>query len=256
MSKVSRPDEYPESFYDAHRTGSERSAAAVLDQLRLLGLGPWPRVVDVGCGQGEWLRASLGRGATTAVGIDGPWNESAFDPNGPVAFRSCDLANASSNDLASLVGGERFDLAISVEALEHIPPAAGARVIEALVSWSDLVVFSAAIPGQGGRQHQNEQWQSHWADEFAKYGYEPYDLVRPALWDRAEVEPWYRQNVLVYAATPPRPELRPAARGFLDLVHPEVFSLRRVQLSGSELAHAASGLGRRRLEGLLRRLRS
>jgi SAM-dependent methyltransferase len=256
MSQSARTEAYPDSFYDARGSGSVRSAAAVLDTLASLGLGSWPRIVDIGCGRGEWLRAGLERGATSAVGIDGPWNAAAYDADGPVQFRSCDLAEASSGDLAALVGTERFDLAISVEAIEHIPPAAGARVIEALVSCSDLVVFSAAIPGQGGRGHQNEQWQSHWAGEFAKHGYDAYDLVRPALWDRTDVEPWYRQNVLVYAATAPRAGLQPAGRGFLDLVHPEVFTLRRSELSGSELAQAASGLGRRRLAGLLRRVRA
>jgi SAM-dependent methyltransferase len=256
MSASAWSPAYPDTFYDTHRSGSRRSAGAVLDVLVSLGLGPWPRVVDAGCGRGDWLVACRERGTTTAVGIDGPWNAAAFEPGGPVQFHGCDLARASSSELGALVGDERFDLAISVEALEHIPPAAGTRVIEALVSCSDLVLFSAAIPGQGGRDHQNEQWQSHWAAEFARHGYEPYDLVRPALWGRADVEPWYRQNILVYAATAPLPGLHPAREGFIDLVHPEVFALRRAQLSGSELARAARGLADRRLRGLLRRYRS
>jgi hypothetical protein len=256
MTKSARSAAYPDSFYDARSDGSGRSADAVLDVLASLGLGPWPRVVDVGCGRGDWLNACVRRGATSAVGIDGAWNAGAFDPAGPVQFRSCELATASSAGLSSLAGDGRFDLAISVETLEHVPQVAGAAVIEALVSWSDLVVFSAAIPGQGGRDHQNEQWQSHWATEFARYGYAPYDLVRPALWGRSDVESWYRQNVLVYAPTPPVPGLQPTSTGFLDLVHPEVFSRRRFELSGGELARASRGLLSRRLQGLRRRLGS
>ncbi len=254
MTRIARSGAYSDAFYDAYGSGSERSAAAVLDVLGGHGLGPWRSVVDAGCGRGEWLRACRKRGATTTVGIDGPWNAGAFEHDDPVDFRSYDLAESSREGLAALVGPERFDLAISVEALEHLPPEAGARVIEALVSWSDLVLFSAAIPGQGGREHQNEQWQSYWAAEFAEHGYAPYELVRPALWDRVDVEPWYRQNILVYAATAPRPELRPAPVGFIDLVHPEVFARRRLELSASELARAARGLARRRGRGIVRRL--
>ncbi len=255
MSTPARSVGYTDTFYEARGSGSGRSAEAVLDHLQKLGLGPWPRVVDIGCGRGEWLTAGLGRGSTTALGIDGPWNQHAYEPTGPVQFRPCDLAEASTGELSGLLGGERFDLAISVEALEHIPPAAGARVVESLTSSSGLVLFSAAIPGQGGRDHQNEQWQSHWAAEFAKHGYLPYDLVRPALWSRADIEPWYRQNILVYAATPPIDGLAPASTEFLDLVHPDVFTPRRQQLSGKELARASSALVRRRLQGLGRRLR-
>jgi SAM-dependent methyltransferase len=253
MPPTSQPERYGDAFYDRRGPGSERSAAAVLDVLLAAGLGPWRRVVDLGCGRGEWLRACLERGATSAVGIDGDWNAPAFDPAGLVRFQSCNLADASLADLRALAGPERFDLAISVEALEHLPPAAGARAVEALVSWSDLVVFSAAIPGQGGRGHQNEQWQSSWVEAFARHGYLAYDVVRPVLWDHADVEPWYRQNVLVFAPAPPLSGLDPAREGFVDLVHPELFGRRRLQLSGRELARAARGLARRRAQAVFRR---
>jgi hypothetical protein len=225
----------------------------VLDTLGALGFGPWTRVLDVGCGRGDWLRACVDRGAQSAIGIDGPWNSATFPAGEPVQFRACDLSTASAAQLGSLVSGPRADLAISVEAVEHLPPEAGDRVVELLVDRADVVLFSGAIPGQGGRLHCNEQWQSVWASRFAALGYLPYDVLRPRLWTCTGVEPWYRQNLLVYAARPPRPGLQSASPEFLDLVHPEIFEQRRRELSGRELARAAKHLGRRRVQTLRRR---
>jgi SAM-dependent methyltransferase len=251
---VTGAEPYPSAFYAARARGSRRSAEVVLDLLAGLGCGPWSRVLDVGCGRGDWLRACIDRGTGTAIGIDGPWNEAAFLPSDPVRFRACDLSTASPGELASLAAGPRFDLAISVEALEHVPADAGARVVELLVDRADVVLFSAAIPGQGGRGHCNEQWPSTWASQFAAFGYRPYDVVRPRLWSCTEVEPWYRQNLLLFAAHPPGPGLRPTSPDILDLVHPEIFESRRRELSWRELGRAARNRVRRRMRDLRRRL--
>jgi SAM-dependent methyltransferase len=247
------PASYTDRFYGGRHDGSARSAESVLGVLGHLRLGPFDRVVDVGCGRGEWLRTLVQGGATVAIGVDGDWNAPAFAEDDTIEFHSCNLATATSADLLARVGTDRFDLAMSVEALEHLPAPAGAQVVAALVAWSDLVLFSAAVPGQGGRGHENEQWQSAWAREFATHGYEPYDLIRPALWDRDSVEPWYRQNIIVYSPTPPFEGATPTPAERLDIVHPAIFEQRRQELSGPELARAASGLAGRRFTNLRRR---
>jgi len=35
----------------------------------------------------------------------------------------------------------------------------------------DNVLFSAAIPNQGGTGHINEQWQEYWAEKFYANGF-------------------------------------------------------------------------------------
>jgi len=61
------------------------------------------------------------------------------------------------------------------------------------------VLFSAAIPFQGGNDHINEQWQDYWADLFAKEHFRPVDCVRPFVWTDQRV-PWFHaQNLLLYA---------------------------------------------------------
>ena len=68
-----------------------------------------------------------------------------------------------------------------------------------LVALAPHVLFSAAVPGQGGNNHINEQWQSYWADRFAAHGYGPRDIVRPAVRDDRSVAYWYRQNAVLYS---------------------------------------------------------
>jgi hypothetical protein len=70
--------------------------------------------------------------------------------------------------------------------------------VESLTATSDVVLFSAALPGQGGRNHVNERLHSYWAGEFASRGYAVFDAFRPVFWTDGRVEPWYRQNAFLY----------------------------------------------------------
>jgi hypothetical protein len=79
-----------------------------------------------------------------------------------------------------------------------------------------VILFSAAIPKQGGTDHRNERWQSYWAQLFRPHGFHPHDVVRPKVWTDPRVEPWYAQNALLY-----RREQGPPA--VLDVVHPRMW---------------------------------
>ncbi|MGH6841445.1 MAG: hypothetical protein ACREDV_05045, partial [Methylocella sp.] len=121
-----------------------------------------------------------------------------------------------------------FDLALCLETAEHLLPEAAVPFVESLTRVAPVIVFSAAIPRQGGTGHFNEQWPSYWAKLFASRGYECLDLLRDYLWANDAVEVWYRQNMLCFVARD-RPDLR---AGFahagsvarpLDIVHPGLF---------------------------------
>ena len=92
----------------------------------------------------------------------------------------------------------RFDLVISVEKAEHLQ----ARRQASFVSRSrhgDVVLFSAAIPFQGGHHHVNEQFPDYWVERFAAHGHQVATSMRPRIWTDTDVLWWLRQNVLVFA---------------------------------------------------------
>jgi SAM-dependent methyltransferase len=219
------PTPYTGHFYDRHREGSSSSARVVVPLLR-----EWvsPRsVVDVGCGVGGWLRAWRDAGVEDVLGLDGA----------DVLSSGVELAVPRERfvptDLARpLPVGRTFDLAMSLEVAEHLAPESAAGFVASLADLAPVILFSAAIPFQGGTGHRNEQWPAWWARRFATHGYRCYDVVRPAVWSDERVEPWYAQNTVLYVRDDgPRSRLRlppGATHGSpAPLVHPWTY-LRRV----------------------------
>ncbi len=188
-SLSSRASPYDEKFYAGKDQGSYRSAGVVLPLVFSV-VAPHS-VVDVGCGTGAWLRAADELGAHDYLGYDGAHVRRLSIPS--ERFVAVDLGRP-------LSAGRRFDLAICCEVAEHLPSASAATLIASLTSLSDVVLFSAAIPGQGGVHHVNEQWPAYWQALFRARNYSAYDFLRPRLWTDDRVEWWYRQNTILYVA--------------------------------------------------------
>jgi SAM-dependent methyltransferase len=149
-------------------------------------------MVDFGCGAGQWLAAALELGIADILGIEGEWISAA------------DLAIPREklliHDLTSPLDlGRRFDLALSLEVAEHLPPSQARIFVKGLTDAADRVLFSAAIPFQGGRNHQNEQWPQYWAGLFSDFGYGCYDVIRPRVWENTRIVWYYAQNCLLFA---------------------------------------------------------
>ncbi len=179
-------------------------------------------LVDVGCGIGTWLKVAKELGVPTVRGLDGKYALSAGLLIDKTEFQPANLLLP----LPDL--GQRFDLAMSLEVAEHLPRERAQGLVNELCSLADVVLFSAAIPCQGGTDHINLQAQSVWIERFATNGYLPFDLIRPRVWDETSVESWYRQNVLVFgnqnsASLIARAgELESAVPRIFDVVHPEL----------------------------------
>lgn len=181
---------YDAAFFQYVNSGAVRSAERMLPLLtRELAIGS---VLDVGCGQGAWLSVWRKLGAEV-VGIDGDY----VDTRQLLIPDSCFLPRDLKQEFAL---GRRFDVVQSLEVAEHLPAARAAGFIASLVSHGDLILFSAAPPGQGGDHHVNEQHYDYWRDLFARHGYVAMDYIRPLLRDDHTVEPWYRYNTLLYAS--------------------------------------------------------
>jgi hypothetical protein len=123
----------------------------------------------------------------------------------PEEFQPADLA-------APVDLGQRFDLVQSLETAEHLPVVRAAAFIADLTSHADRVLFSAAVPGQGGEHHINEQPLEYWRAMFRTHGFVPVDIVRPAVRDDPSVQIWYRCNSIVYVQIDAVSSLSEAAR--------------------------------------------
>jgi SAM-dependent methyltransferase len=212
---------YHSEFFDRQRDGSRRSAVIAVPLL--IDLFEPRSVLDVGCGTGVWLSVFQKHGVEDILGIDGPWIEQRQREIPDVFFRECDLTQP--------VALERtFDLALCLEVAEHLPVEAAPLLVQSLTALAPVVVFSAAIPGQGGEGHINERWPSFWSRCFAAQGYVCFTGLRQRLWPADTVEFWYRQNMLCFVAQA-RPDLvdrasrenEGSAAEPLDVVHPQLY---------------------------------
>ena len=208
-------------------TGSRKSAEEIVPLLLRL-LRP-RRVVDVGCGTGGWLAVFRALGVEDVLGVDGPWadRKKLEIPKG--RFRVFDLKKP-------LRLGRRFDLVLSLEVAQHLPERCAQAFVSSLTGLGPAVLFSAAIPFQGGIGHVNEQWPEYWVEHFAREGYVPIDCVRKRVWGNPHVEWWFAQNTLLFAEkgyVERRPLLRreceATCAGQLALVHPRPY----VRLAGA-----------------------
>ncbi|MCA9575790.1 MAG: methyltransferase domain-containing protein [Polyangiales bacterium] len=222
---------YSQDFYERRQVAKEMAAELVLD--RLLPVVPTVRTaVDVGCGVGTWLAALEARGVDV-TGFDGPWVDARRLRIDADRFRRADLVQP-------LPLMRRCDLAISLEVAEHLPETAALTFVDNLTRLSDVVLFSAAIPGQGGTGHVNEQWPDYWAVRFDAKGYALADVLRTPLWNDERIPYWYRQNTFVYVARSALPRVAPALRDAitqgpqlpLRAVHPCLFDEKRRGFSG------------------------
>jgi SAM-dependent methyltransferase len=180
---------YDRAFHELHRSGSGSSAEVVVPLVV-----EWVRprsVVDVGCGTGTWLAAFRRRGVEDMIGVDG-------------SAVPCDLLQIPADrflvrDLSKPLDlGRTFDLALCLEVGEHLPAASAPTLVASLAALAPVVLFSAAIPGQGGVGHVNEEWPRAWAERFRAAGFAWADPIRPRIWNDPGVEPWYAQNALLF----------------------------------------------------------
>jgi hypothetical protein len=182
---------YDQRFFNGQSEDSLQSARAVARLICQM-FNPHS-VVDVGCGVGSWLKAFIESGVKRTCGIDGDYVDRDALLIPPETFVPRDLTQPF-----EIPGA--YDLAISVEVAEHLSAKAGGRLVHALSKVTPLVLFSAAVPGQGGSRHINEQWPSYWRSRFGAEGFKLFDPIRPMIRSDTSIRWWYRQNLLVFAS--------------------------------------------------------
>lgn len=179
---------YTEEFYDVMREGTIRSAKEIIP-IVLKFVQP-KSVIDVGCGTGIWLSALREHGIEDILGVDGEYVCQDQLEISKELFLAFDLTKP-------LVLDRKFDLAISLEVAEHLPPECAISFVDSLTQLAPVILFSAAIPFQGGIGHVNEQWIDYWIECFRDKNYVPVDCMRSQIWRNSCVEYWYAQNMLI-----------------------------------------------------------
>ena len=180
---------YTESFFNDLKAGSKQSATEIVPLILEL-LKP-SSVVDIGCGSGEWLSVFNRYGVEDILGVDGNYIDRNSLAISPDKFLPLDLTQPFTIN-------RKFDLVVSLEVAEHLPIESAENFIDSLTKLGSVILFSAAIPFQGGTHHVNEQWQAYWIELFGNKNYEVIDYVRPQIWQNQNVEYWYAQNTFVF----------------------------------------------------------
>ncbi len=174
-------------------------------------------ILDVGCGLGNWIEVSKKLGVLKVVGIDGHYIDHTLLKIEESEFIEKDLSTSFNLN-------QKFDLVFCLEVAEHLPSSSAENLIQSLVNHADVIMFSAAIPGQGGQRHINEQWPKYWQTKFEKYGFEMIDFFRPKIWDNNKIERWYRQNLFLVVKKEHSLSRLGNNLG-LSLVHPELLEI-------------------------------
>jgi SAM-dependent methyltransferase len=152
-------------------------------------------VIDVGCGTGALLEA-LRYAGCEVFGLE----------YSKAALKYCHARrlNIAKFDLERNVFKENrtFDVVVSMEVAEHLPEKAADRYVDLLACLSQVIVFTAAPPGQGGRDHVNEQPPSYWITKFQQRGFEHAKEISQRWsknWKAAgNVEGWYHRNLMIF----------------------------------------------------------
>ena len=180
---------YNDGFFESLKNINLSQAKAIVPII--CNLVDFESAVDFGCGVGCWLRAFQDyRYLEKIHGLDGEWlrgKELLIDEN-----------NVEYVDLSEHIElKEKYDLVISLEVAEHLPAASADSFVDNLTLAGDVILFSAAIPYQGGTGHINEQWPDYWDKKFYERGFVCFDVVRPLCWDDDNAG-IYRQNIFLY----------------------------------------------------------
>jgi hypothetical protein len=213
---------YSSGIYSLIKRTSRSSSEAIVPIVHSLVCGE--SVIDFGCGTGDWLCRFKEYGALRILGLDGNWVDRTL-----LSIDINEFAIANLNE--PYRSKEKFDIAVCLEVMGHIPKECEDTLIDSLTDAAPVILFSAPIPHQTGiGKTVNCEWPSYWANKFMRRGYLFIDCIRHKVWNDPRVASWFSQNIfLVIKETEleKHPKLQELydkeASNPLHLVHPDLF---------------------------------
>jgi hypothetical protein len=203
---------YTESYYENITDDATRSRDAVFE---ILGIDRDLKICDAGGGVGQW-----------GVGLK---NYTCIDYRVPLDALLVNPEQYIDQDLRQPFNlGEKFDVVLALEVAEHLEEEFADVYVQNvinLVNDGGMILFSAAIPFQGGNNHVNEQWQTYWAKKFDHNGL--FGYVSQEVRACKDVSLWYRQNMACFFKwdmyEPDPPSIREGQEPVADYVLPEYY---------------------------------
>lgn len=196
--------------------------------MEILPLNP-KSVLDVGCGVAQWLKVFKENGIEIVLGVDGkhvPSEKIMVDPKSE--FMIFDLKN-----IKKLTLQKQFDLALSLEVAEHLPKENAEDFVDFLTQSSDIIIFAAAVIGQTGENHINEQNPDYWREHFKNRGFVMLDAFREKFWNNKKINWWYRQNMFLVVKEKNR-NLFSFKEYENFYIHPELFNYKETIRNNNE----------------------
>jgi SAM-dependent methyltransferase len=187
MSTSNLPDFWVFGDIEKRKANAQRVLKPVFNIL-----GVPASFLDIGGGAGSWCAAAKDLGVQRVCLVD------ACPPNQVIPELSQE-EQVQANLEAGIPNQGRFDLVICIEVIEHLSDDAADRLIGQMTSSTNFILFSAAIPGQGGIGHISERLHDYWHAKFSLFQFEKYDVVRPMLISSPDIASIHRQNLFLYA---------------------------------------------------------
>ena len=161
----------------------------------LWNLWKFKSIVDVGCATGDIVKEFEERGLDS-WGVEG--SSEAEEYIICKNFKIVDLRDPVT------IFDRRFDLCLCLEVAEHIEEAFVDIFVSHLIELSDIIVLSAAPPGQEGTGHVNCQPPEYWIKKFKSCEYGKNSIATDLL--KYKLSPWknkpgikaYYHNLIVF----------------------------------------------------------
>jgi SAM-dependent methyltransferase len=151
-------------------------------------------VADFGCGVGEFLRMF----AEKAKIKHGYFGVDKYNYRKDVKFNSNHFLNVDLSNDITWISPDLWDITICLEVAEHIPEYRLENFFIFFGFTKKAILFSAATPGQGGKDHVNEQPHEYWHRKFAERGFRTMDIIRPIIRGVVGIPDYYKNNIFVY----------------------------------------------------------
>ena len=146
------------------------------------------KVVDIGCGPGTYVY-SLRDNNVNAYGYD---IDDRID--GKDYLKKLSLFEVN----------DKSDVVICLEVAEHIETSLSDSIVDSIirnVNDDGMIIWTAAIPGQGGVGHINCQTKEYWEDKFISRGFHRDCAIESKLLEYIRSGPymgWFSQNLMIF----------------------------------------------------------